>query len=54
MQPFLPAAGRPWEEVMLSSLLCLKVAEMVERGVRFADFRFSVEKARLSGVFPTA
>ena len=42
-QPFDPRPARDWREVELSSLLMLRIADMVVRGEKEAEFSFSAE-----------
>ena len=48
LQPFDDSRRRDWSEVVASTLLMLRIAEMVEHGTRSATFSFADSTARLA------
>ncbi|MCE4538157.1 Gfo/Idh/MocA family oxidoreductase [Pelomonas sp. P7] len=47
LQPFQRQAARAWEEVVLSTLLMLRITDMVRARERLATFSFSEARARI-------
>jgi hypothetical protein len=47
LQPFQREATREWEEVVLSTLLMLRITDMVRARERLATFSFSEARARI-------